>query len=300
MKEEIFSSLQAAINHVYGEGVHPERLANVSGGDINEAHALTLSNGRKLFMKSNRKDNLAFFTAETAGLHALADTETLPTPGVLAVGTDEEKGGRAFLLLEYVERGAPSRGAWTEFARGLNAMHRVDTSSLVPGGSFGLAFDNFIGAGNQQNTPAETWIDFFRESRLEPKFRLAEPYFGPEERKLAIRLLDRLDTVLLEPEKPSLLHGDLWGGNVMPGGDGRLWLIDPAVYVGHREADLAMTELFGGFSREFYEALKEDWPLQPGYEDRRDIYNLYHLLNHLNLFGSGYLSGVLRILRTYA
>ena len=108
-----------------------------------------------------------------------------------------------------------------------------------------------------------------------------------------------LDRYLVEPEKPSLVHGDLWSGNFITGSDGQAWLIDPAVYVGHAEADLAMTELFGGFHPRFYAAYREVNPLQPGYEQRRDLYNLYHLLNHLNLFGRGYLSSVLRILSRY-
>ncbi len=113
-------------------------------------------------------------------------------------------------------------------------------------------------------------------------------------------LLEHTDSILTEPEFPSLLHGDLWAGNVMTGNDGRVWLIDPAAYVGHAEADLAMTELFGGFPQAFYRAYQEALPLQPGYDGRRDFYNLYHLLNHLNLFGVSYLSPVRNVIRKYA
>ena len=119
-------------------------------------------------------------------------------------------------------------------------------------------------------------------------------------RKRITRLLDRLEDFLVEPAHPFLLHGDLWSGNYITGNDGQAWLIDPAVYVGHAEADLAMTELFGGFAPAFYSAYGQVNPLQPGYEQRRDLYNLYHLLNHLNLFGGGYLSAVLRILNRYS
>lgn len=135
-------------------------------------------------------------------------------------------------------------------------------------------------------------MEFFRDCRLEPQFQDAARYFDREDRKRIIRFLDHLDEILVEPEHPSLLHGDLWGGNVIAGNDGRAWLIDPAVYVGHAEADLAMTELFGGFPPAFYDAYKEVAPLRPGYERRRDVYNLYHILNHLNLFGRMYLPEV--------
>ena len=142
-------------------------------------------------------------------------------------------------------------------------------------------------------------ISFFREQRLAPQFKAADSYFIKEDRAKITKLLDNLDRFLIEPEQPSLLHGDLWSGNVMCGSDGKAMLIDPACYIGHREADLAMTELFGGFPQSFYDAYKEAFPLQPGYEERRDLYNLYQLLNHLNLFGPTYLEPVLSIISEY-
>ena len=145
----------------------------------------------------------------------------------------------------------------------------------------------------------DLWIPFFRERRLLPQLRRGEGYLDEKDRRCAEKLLARLEELLPEPEAPSLLHGDLWSGNYITGPDGRAWLIDPAAYVGHREADLAMTELFGGYPAAFYDAYREAWPLQPGYEQRREIYNLYHLLNHLNLFGPSYLGSVRQILRRY-
>ena len=142
-------------------------------------------------------------------------------------------------------------------------------------------------------------MDFFRDCRLIPQMEMAGRYFDSSHRADFRRLLDRLPDLLPEPKAPSLLHGDLWSGNFITGTDGRAWLIDPAVYVGHAEADLAMTELFGGFSDRFYAAYREVSPLDPGYRERRDLYNLYHLLNHLNLFGAGYLSSVMEIVRRY-
>ncbi len=294
-----YASLRAALDEIAGKGAEVRRLDRVSGGDINEASVLTLSDGRKLFMKSNRRKDPSFFLAEAAGLSAIEQTKTLPSPAVLGVGTEEENGTGAFLLLAYVERSSPAGGAWGEFARGLARMHLAVTQAFVSVVKVGGAGDNYVCARVQKNTPKETWICFFRECRLEPQFRAAGEYFEPEDLRRIHRLLERLDGLLVEPGEPSLLHGDLWGGNVMPGGDGRLWLIDPAVYVGHREADLAMTELFGGFPGEFSRTYREVFPLQDGYEDRRDLYNLYQLLNHLNLFGGSYLSSVLRIVRSY-
>ena len=219
---QYFSSLESAVSSLFGEGTKIEQTRRISGGDSNEAYGLTLTGGKYIFMKCNTKENLPFFTAEAAGLHAIARTE--------AIGT-----GR-----------------------------------ILP----------------------DSWIGFFRDCRLAPQFQDADRYFDREDRKKILRLLDHLDEILVEPQKPSLLHGDLWAGNVITGNDGRAWLIDPAVSVGHAEADIAMTELFGGFPSVFYDAYKAAAPMQPGYERRRDVYNLYHLLNHLNMFGRTYLPEV--------
>lgn len=287
-----FSSLESALCALFGEGIKVETASRISGGDINEAYGLTLTDGKCIFMKANKKENGSLFTAEAAGLDAIAQTKTIGTPQILGVGTDEERGGFSFLLLEFISGKSRSKNYWEDFARQLSEMHRAETAGLVSGGKYGFHCDNYIGRHNQVNTGYESWTGFFRDCRLEPQFQDAVRYFDKEEWKRITRLLDRIDEILVEPEYPSLLHGDLWGGNVIVGNDGAAWLIDPAVYVGHAEADLAMTELFGGFPPIFYDAYKEAAPLQPGYERRRDVYNLYHLLNHLNLFGRMYLPEV--------
>ena len=174
-------------------------------------------------------------------------------------------------------------------------MHAADV-----GGEFGFAHENRIGATRQINTPHDTWISFYRDCRLKPQFDMASGYLSAPDRQKADWLLSHLDRYLTEPERPSLIHGDLWAGNMITGNDGKGWLIDPAVYWGHPEADIAMTELFGGFPRQFYDAYRSAGCLEAGYADRRDLYNLYHLLNHLNMFGSGYLGSVRRILNRYA
>lgn len=280
-----FTSLTSALCSLFGEETKIESVNRISGGDINEAYRLILADGKSVFMKSNAKENLSFFTAEAVGLSAISQTKTINTPRILAVGTDEDRGGYSFLLLEFIAAKSRSVNYWEDFAGQLANMHRASTAGLVSNGKYGFHCDNYIGRRRQTNTEHESWTGFFRDCRLEPQFKAADRYFEQEDRKRIVRLLDHIDEILVEPECPSLLHGDLWAGNVIMGNDGRAWLIDPAVYVGHAEADLAMTELFGGFPSAFYDAYKDIAPLQPGYERRRDIYNLYHLLNHLNMFG---------------
>ena len=292
---QYFTSLTSAICSLFGEGIKIESTSRISGGDINEAYRLTLTGGKSVFMKTNTKENLSFFTAEAVGLTAISQTKTINTPRILGVGTDEDRGGYSFLLLEFISAKSRSASYWEDFAGQLANMHRASTSGLVSNGKYGFHCDNYIGRRRQINTEYESWTEFFRDCRLEPQFKAADRYFEQEDRKRIVRLLDHIDEILVEPEYPSLLHGDLWVGNVITGNDGRAWLIDPAAYVGHAEADIAMTELFGGFPPAFYVSYQEISPLQPGYERRRDIYNLYHLLNHLNMFGRMYLSEVKRI-----
>ena len=302
---ENYLSLAEALVSLFGKTIAINRTDRVSGGDINKAYALSLNNGKRIFMKANAKQNAACFTAEAAGLCAIASTGTIGTPEILCTGTDDgEEVGYSFLLLKYIESGKPCSDYWEDFARKLAALHNADTTdfsdnSASSSSRFGFFQNNFVGARPQINTPCNSWISFFRDNRLAPQFKAADSYFTAHDRELNTKLLDHLEKFLLEPEKPSLLHGDLWSGNAMCGPDGKAMLIDPACYVGHAEADLAMTELFGGFPQVFYEAYREARPLQLGYEERRDLYNLYQLLNHLNLFGPSYLSAVQSIVAEY-
>jgi len=279
------------------DDVEVSGMQRVSGGDINDAYVLALKNGRRLFLKGNTKKNIRFFQTEETGLSAIRQTQTIRVPEVLGSGI---AGDRSFFLMEYLEAGRPGADYWERFAHDLAAMHRADPSKWTPYGKYGFVEDNFIGAGEQVNTIHTGWVSFFRDCRLQVQFTRAQHCFEPSGRKQMQSLLDHLEEYLAEPEYPSLLHGDLWGGNYVTGPDGYAWLIDPAVYVGHAEADLAMTELFGGFAPAFYDSYREAGDLLPGYADRRDLYNLYHLLNHLNLFGSSYYGSVMRILRRYA
>ena len=292
----VCSSLKEALISVYGKDVSVKKKQAVHGGDANDAYKLFLSNGEALFLKANSISNKDFFRAEAEGVAAIRTTGTIRVPNIHAIGTDD---GYSFLLMEFIERSVTVHDFWEKLGTGLAAMHKADVSSFVTDGKYGFNSDNYIGAGRQKNTPKSSWIDFFSECRLRPQFELASRYFDGSLIRKTNWLLDNLDRFLYEPEKPSLLHGDLWAGNFMSDEMGQPMLIDPAVYVGCSEADIAMTELFGGFDRKFYDSYFKAMEAIPGYKDRRDLYNLYHLTNHLNLFGSTYLSGVVRTIEKY-
>ena len=293
--------LEETISTLFGEN---QRIVNkhpIYGGDINEAYRLSLSDGSAVFIKCNTLKNLPLFEAEAKGLAALQKTGTIGVPKVLEIGADREQ-GISFLLMAYLEAAPKVRGYWEVFGRELANLHRADCYEFAAAEHnlpFGFGTDNYIGASLQINTPKESWITFFRECRLLPQFKMAEGYFDSNMRRQCTKLLDHLDSYLTEPEFPSLIHGDLWSGNSVCGPDGKAWILDPAAYVGHFEAELAMTELFGGYPASFYGAYHELNPIDSGYQDRRDLYNLYHLLNHLNLFGGSYLNSVQRILKKY-
>lgn len=284
------------IRRLFGSGTTIAGIRPVSGGDINEAYLLVLSDGTRVFLKENARKNAGFFRTEEKGLSAIRKTGAIRVPFVWETGI---AGNRAFLLMEYLEEAPVKKDFWEVFGTQLARMHKADASEWTPGGTYGFTQDNYIGAGGQVNAVRTSWIDFFRECRLEVQFQRALGYFDASGRSAMQSLLDHLDRFLTEPAFPSLLHGDLWGGNYVKGPDGYACLIDPAVSVGHAEADLAMTELFGGFAPAFYDAYRMENEIQPGYSDRRDLYNLYHLLNHLNLFGGGYYGAVMRIVRRY-
>ena len=290
-------SLNEAVELIHGRDVRITARQPVFGGDINRAYALDLSDGSQIFMKANKREKLGIFEGEAESLDFIKHTGVIRSPEVLAIGTDTDF---SFLLLEYIRSGHAGRSSSEELGTGLAHMHRADTSSFVKGGKFGALHDHLLGSGIQDNTPTDSWISFFAERRLRPQFEKAAPYFDHGTRRQIERFLADIGNFLTEPEHPSLLHGDLWAGNYMVDEEGHPWLIDPAAYVGHAEADLALTELFGGFDRTFYEAYQSVMPLDPGYRSRRDIYNLYHLVKHLNLFGTGYLPSVLSIVRRYS
>ena len=272
-----------------------DRHTPVGGGCI--ANACRVEAGeRSYFLKWGGADVARTFDAEAAGLRALrAAASPLVVPEVVATepAGDEAPG---FLVLDWIEEGRPDAAFWEAFGRGLAALHR----HTVEG--YGFEVDNFIGRLPQSNARYEAWPAFFRAERLDPQVKRARE--AGRWRRIWDAGLDGLYARLgdLLPEKPSasILHGDLWSGNFLATTAGPAALIDPAAYFGHRETDLALTELFGGFDRAFYAAYREAWPLEPGYEERRKVYNLYHLINHLNHFGGGYAGSVASVVRRFA
>ncbi len=278
----LWNAIAQAIADATGQPFSIARQNGVGGGCINEAVTLEGRDGRRFFVKLNGADKGEMFAAEAEGLEAIAATGAIAVPAVVALG---EAAGRAFLVLEQLDLGRGGEEAMARLGHDLAALHRHGADR------FGWHRDNTIGATPQHNDWCDDWTTFWREQRLGFQLDLARHngYGGALQRKGA-ELLARLDELLDgHRPRPSLLHGDLWSGNAAVLADGRPVIFDPAVYHGDREADLAMTELFGGFGPAFRSAYEAAWPLDPGYSRRKTLYNLYHILNHLNLFGGGYL-----------
>jgi fructosamine-3-kinase len=257
----------------------------VSGGDINAAHEARLADGRWVFVKSNREAPDGMFAAEARGLDWLGQAKALRVPTVIAQGSD-------FLVLECIRPGGRRPDFDELFGRGLAALHRTGAPS------FGLDHDNFIGRLPQPNQPLATWAEFYRERRLLPQLRLAVDgqRASATMRRQLDQLLVRLEDFVGPPEPPARVHGDLWGGNAIVDEQGMPCLIDPAVHGGHREVDLAMMRLFGGFGPRVFAAYHEAFPLPPSHEARVPLYQLYFLMVHVNLFGGSYVASVEQVL----
>ncbi|OGT22094.1 MAG: hypothetical protein A2V90_04140 [Gammaproteobacteria bacterium RBG_16_57_12] len=252
----------------------------VGGGDINQAFVLD-DGTQPYFIKLNSAARLGMFEAELAGLQEIGRAGVIRVPRPLCCGT---AGGHSFLVLEYIAFGGPDHNSVIELGRQLAALHRVTAPR------FGWYRDNTIGATVQRNDYCTDWIVFWTEQRLRVQLDLLKRH-GRSGRLMALgeRLLESLHALFAGyTPAPSLLHGDLWGGNYAFDERGQPVIFDPAVYYGDRETDLAMTELFGGFPADFYAAYRDSFPLDEGYVRRRPLYNLYHILNHANLFGGGY------------
>ncbi len=274
-----WSDIAAQIAAASGEPFAPKQPRQVTGGCINSA-AVLADGDSHWFVKLNDATRLAMFEAEHDGLNALAATGSIRVPRPLCCGTS---GGQAFIAMEYVPLGGGGAATAARAGEQLAAMHRSTAAE------HGWHRDNTIGATPQPNAPNADWVSFWSERRLGFQLELAERNgYGGRLTERGARLRQGVGALLDHAPLPSLLHGDLWGGNFSGDEQGNPVIFDPACYYGDREADIAMTELFGGFGSRFYAAYHAAWPVEPGYETRKTLYNLYHILNHLNLFGGSY------------
>ena len=266
--------------------------SSVGGGCIADSRKITTESGREFFLKSMNPGN-HIFHCEANGLKELDKAQALRVPSVVATTDD-------FLLLEYISQGVRTNDFFEKFGQKLARLHRFRA------GYFGFFEDNYIGATSQLNIPdareAQDWTAFYFNKRLLFQYKLVERngFASPRLKNGFMKLESSIDSILKgSEEQPCLLHGDLWGGNYLCDENGEAVLIDPAVYYGHREADLAMTRLFGGFPVAFYESYHCEYPLPADWKYRENIYKLYHVMNHLNLFGTGYLQEAEQLLNFY-
>jgi fructosamine-3-kinase len=268
-------------------------VSSVSGGDINQAAKVTDKEGQTFFLKWNDSSPDDMFPKEEKGLTLLRSAESgLHIPKVIGTGVTED--GTGFILMTFISEGSPQANSHQEFGKKLAMLHQ-NTSD-----QYGLDYDNYIGRLPQSNTWHDDWIEFFINERLKPQVQMAldDNLFSPEITDHFQRLYKDLPGLL--PDEPaSLLHGDLWSGNYHFDQDGRPVILDPAVYYGHREIEIAFTQLFGGFSAEFYDAYQNAFPLEPNFDERTELYNLYPLLVHTNMFGPPYPQRVKSIVQQF-
>ncbi len=294
------TALRRAVQHAlrHANDMAPiQRVSVVGGGSISRVLRVDTDQHAYL-LKWHTDAPPAMFTSEAHGLRLLADSRTLRVPTVIAA-YDTMPEHPAFLLIEWIESVGDTTSRHIQAALGekLARMHMHSATA------FGLDHNNYIGRTPQYNGWYDDWVAFFRERRLQPQIELAlaEGNLSFQRARRLDRIQADLDTLLAHvPRHPALLHGDLWSGNVVADARKHPVLVDPAVYYGDREAELAFTELFGGFTADFYRAYQATYPLDAGYADRRDLYNIYHLLNHVNLFGESYGEMLDRAIAKYA
>ena len=274
-------SLQRHLEENLGKRIYRSRP--VSGGDINHASMLEMDDGSAYFLKYHSGSDADMFEKEKRGLRLLRHhSNGIIVPEVIAVGFAEGP-NVGYLVMEFIQSGTPDSAFYQKFGSNLAALHKVTNEN------FGLDHDNYIGRLPQSNRRHSSWAEFFIQERLEPQLKMAidSGQLSGSVQKNFNQLYKELPN-LFPVESPSLIHGDLWSGNFMCSSDSKPVLIDPAVYYGHREIELAFTQLFGRFDNRFYQAYEESYPLNPGFSRRKDVYNLYPLLVHTNLFGGSY------------
>jgi protein-ribulosamine 3-kinase len=276
----VWSTIESEIClHTGGKFEH-SRQRPLGGGCINSAYEIS-AGSETYFVKLNDADKVSMFEAEARGLGEIIQSNTVRAPGPLCWGSDNTT---AFIVMEYLPLSGGNENVAVTLGRQLASMHRTTREQ------FGWTINNTIGSTPQINTPGDNWVEFLRRHRYGYQLELAASSgYGNKLQQKGERLLANLDLFFTDySPQPSLLHGDLWSGNYAADDNGEPVIFDPAVYYGDREADIAMTELFGGFGSGFYAAYNENYPLDAGYSVRKTLYNLYHILNHLNLFGGGY------------
>jgi protein-ribulosamine 3-kinase len=289
-------SIQKYLNQLFSDELNlpdsPMQFHTIGGGSINNTYQLTRKNENKFFLKVNSATKYPkLFQKEKMGLEFLNNQKILRIPPVIACN---EIDNYQVLVLEWIEEGLRTDRSWKKFGEQLAALHHVTNPW------FGFEEDNYMGALPQRNDRYDTWVEFFVHCRLQPQIDMARVNHLLNAKHLnAFENLYRVLGNIFNVEQPSLVHGDLWGGNFMCDQNSDPVLIDPAVYFGHRSMDLAMTTLFGGFERSFYESYNCHCPFPNNYREQWDVCNLYPLLIHLNLFGSGYLSQIESILRKF-
>jgi fructosamine-3-kinase len=268
-----------------GDNPNIKQIRLIAAGNVNQGILLEVEN-RKFFLKVNFEPGEDIFRKEADGLNVLRQNCPLIVPEVYHFGRIEE---RNFLLMEWIQQDKMDKSYWEKLGLGLAQLHMATQKFS------GYPMDNYIASLVQPNSLKTSWLDFFIECRLEPMIGKAyyEGLVNSEFLKKFRNIYKTLENVFPK-EKPSLLHGDLWSGNIMRGNLGNPVLIDPAVYYGHREMDLAFSKLFGGFDDTFYQSYQTVFPLEPGFDERIPVYNLYPLLVHLLLFGKSYFSGIER------
>lgn len=283
-KEEIELLLSSKL----GGDIFINSYSFVGGGSINETFVINTNRGH-FFVKKNSASRFPdMFKKEVKGISILAETNEILVPEIIGIG---ESNSEAFLILENIESGLKSQTFWDDFGQQLAKLHSHSVDY------FGLDHDNYIGSLVQKNSKHDNWTDFFKEERLEFQLRMARNS-GIVSKPITAsfdRFFNKLDEIFPK-EQSSLLHGDLWGGNFMVSSVGEPIIIDPAVYYGHREMDLGMTQLFGGFDKQFYVSYNRHFPLESGWEQRLQYCNLYPLLVHVNLFGGSYLQSISSII----
>lgn len=289
LSPELIHAIEAVLKNLQPDVAQFISVKPVHGGSINRSYQIK-TNSKTYFLKTNPKDSLPdMFLVEAEGLKRIRQTNTLGVPEVLGHG---KAGDEIFLILDWVNTGNNDAGNQYLFGQQLAKMHSYSSDK------FGLDHDNYMGSFIQKNDPHTSWSEFYISRRIEPQLKICS-------NNMLMLISNNFDVLfkilneLYPEEKPSFVHGDLWSGNYIISEKGAPFLIDPAVYYGNREVDIAMSSLFGGFSIKFYQGYNDEFPMQQGWQERLDLWNLYPLLVHLNLFGTAYLGQIKSILKKF-